>query len=153
MCSTLRDGVRWVSDGGRPRRGRGDRLRQHGTTATQTATRREPARTVLSAARDTLIYDDNCPMCTFQSRTLTWLDWRHVIRLAPISHPETRRIAPDLTREQLHEAIHCVTPEGRVHRGARAIRHLGLRVPALWPSSCAERSVRQLKLPKSSTRL
>ena len=72
-------------------------------------------------------------MCTFQTRALTWLDWRHVIRLVPISHPRSREIAPSLTPEQLREAIHCVTPQGEIHRGARAIRHLGLRVPLLIP--------------------
>ena len=87
----------------------------------------------MGAARDTLIYDDGCPMCTFQSRVLTWLDHGHVIRMAPLSHPEARRIAPDLTPEQLHEAIHCITADGTIHRGARAIRHLGMRLPLLLP--------------------
>ena len=83
--------------------------------------------------QDMLLYDDGCPMCTFQTRALSWLDWRHVIRLVPLSNPRSREIAPSLTREQLHEAIHCITPRGRIHRGARAIRHLGMRVPLLIP--------------------
>ena len=32
------------------------------------------------------------------------------------------------------EAIHCVTREGRIHRGARAIRFLGMRMPVLIPA-------------------
>lgn len=83
--------------------------------------------------QDMLLYDDGCPMCTFQMRVLTWLDWRHVIRLMPLSHPKTAEIAPSLDRQQLLAAIHCVTPGGTIHRGARAIRHLALRIPLLIP--------------------
>ena len=84
-------------------------------------------------AQDMLLYDDGCPMCTFQTSALTWLDCRHVIRLVPLSHPRSLEIAPSLSRGELREAIHCITPQGRIHRGARAIRHLGLRVPLLIP--------------------
>ena len=85
------------------------------------------------SSQDLLLYDDGCPMCTFQTRALTWLDWRHVIRLMPLSHPRSRELAPTLGRQELLAAIHCITPDGTIHRGARAIRHLGLRVPALIP--------------------
>ncbi len=80
-----------------------------------------------------LLYDDGCPMCTFQMRVLTWVDWLGVVSLMPLSHPEAKRIAPELSREQLLEAIHCVTPSRRVYRGARALRFLGLRMPLLLP--------------------
>ncbi len=86
-------------------------------------------------ASDILIYDDGCPLCEFQMRVLTWLDWRNVMRLMPLSNPEIRAIAPQLRREDLQEAIHCVTPAGATYRGARAIRYLGLRLPALIPLS------------------
>lgn len=66
-------------------------------------------------------------------KSLTWLDWRDCIRFVPINSPEAAGIAPDLTREDLMEAIHCLTPGGEIHRGARAIRFLGLRLPLLVP--------------------
>ena len=66
-------------------------------------------------------------------RVLTRLDWRGVIRLLPISDPGCREVAPSVDRAQLLEAIHCVTPEGTIHRGARAIRRLSLRIPLLFP--------------------
>lgn len=66
-------------------------------------------------------------------RVLTWLDWFNTIRLMPLSHPQTAAIAPQLTREDLLEAIHCVTPEGRIYRGARCIRFVGMRMPLLIP--------------------
>ena len=74
-------------------------------------------------------------MCTFQMRLLTWLDWCDVARLVPASDPECLKLAPGLTREGLMEAIHCVSVEGTVLRGARALRFIGLRMPLLVPMS------------------
>jgi predicted DCC family thiol-disulfide oxidoreductase YuxK len=80
-----------------------------------------------------VLYDDECPMCTFQMKVLSWLDWRHALALVPLSDPRAQEITPQLTREDLLEAIHCVTPEGSVYRGARAIRFVGMRLPLLVP--------------------
>ncbi len=80
-----------------------------------------------------MLYDDECSMCTFQMKVLSWLDWFDVLALTPLSDPRAKEIAPRLTREELSEAIHCVTPEGRIYRGARAIRFAGMRLPLLVP--------------------
>lgn len=61
-----------------------------------------------------VLYDGDCPMCTFQMKVLSWLDWFHLLALVPLSDPRAHEIAPQLTREDLLEAIHCVTPQGRV---------------------------------------
>ena len=55
-----------------------------------------------------LIYDDECAMCTFQMRVLTWLDWFNVAQLIPASDPQSLKIASGLTHEKLMEEIHCV---------------------------------------------
>jgi predicted DCC family thiol-disulfide oxidoreductase YuxK len=80
-----------------------------------------------------VLYDSDCPLCVFQMKVLTWLDWFHVLALVPLSDPRSQEIAPQITREDLLEAIHCVTPEGRIYRGARAIRFVGIRMPLLVP--------------------
>ena len=80
-----------------------------------------------------VLYDDQCPLCTFQMKVLTWLDWFNVVQLMPLSHPDAARIAPQLTREDLLEAIHCVTPAGTIYRGARCFRFVGMRMPLLMP--------------------
>ncbi len=80
-----------------------------------------------------LLYDGDCPLCTFQMRLISWLDWLGVVSLVPIQDPKAAEIAPDITREDLLEAIHCITPEGEIYRGARAFRFLGLRIPLLIP--------------------
>ncbi len=80
-----------------------------------------------------VLYDDECPLCTFQMRLLTWLDWFGVVSLAPLSGGRAAEAAPRLTREELQEAIHCVAQDGRIYRGARCIRFVGLRLPLLVP--------------------
>jgi predicted DCC family thiol-disulfide oxidoreductase YuxK len=80
-----------------------------------------------------ILYDSECPLCTFQMKLLSWLDWFHALALVPLSDARAQEIAPQLTREDLQEAIHCVTPAGRIYRGARAIRFVGMRLPALIP--------------------
>ena len=80
-----------------------------------------------------VLYDGECPMCIFQMKVLSWLDWSGALALVPLSDPRAQEIAPQLQRKDLLEAIHCVTPEGCVYRGARAIRFLGMRLPLLVP--------------------
>jgi predicted DCC family thiol-disulfide oxidoreductase YuxK len=62
-------------------------------------------------------------------RMITWLDWFNTVSLLPISHPQATARVPSLTREDLLEAIHCLTPTGRIYRGARCIRHISMRMP------------------------
>ena len=83
--------------------------------------------------KHTVLYDDECPLCQFQMKVLSWLDWRNALAIVPLSDPQAKAVAPSLTREDLLEAIHCVTPAGRIYRGARAIRFLGMRLPLLVP--------------------
>jgi len=80
-----------------------------------------------------VLYDGECPFCVFQMRVITWLDWFNTVTLLPISNPRAAQIAPQVTREDLLEAIHCVTPEGRIYRGAHAFRFIGMRMPLMIP--------------------
>ena len=80
-----------------------------------------------------VLYDDECPLCTFQMRLLSWLDWFNVLALVPLSNRRVAEIAPTLSRDDLLAAIHCVTKRGRIHRGARCLRFAGMRLPVLVP--------------------
>jgi predicted DCC family thiol-disulfide oxidoreductase YuxK len=64
---------------------------------------------------------------------VTWLDWFNTVSLLPISNPRAAEVAPQLTREMLLEAIHCVAKDGKIHRGARCIRFIGMRMPLAIP--------------------
>ncbi len=81
-----------------------------------------------------VLYDDECPLCIFQMKLLTWLDWLNVAALVPLSSERAQEaVPPDLDRDALRAAMHVVTAQGRVHRGARCIRFLALRMPLLFP--------------------
>lgn len=82
-----------------------------------------------------VLFDDECSLCTFQSRLLSRLDWRGRLQLLPLSDPKARTLVPHLSREDLQEAIHCISSEGTIYRGARALRFIGLHLPALFPLS------------------
>jgi predicted DCC family thiol-disulfide oxidoreductase YuxK len=87
----------------------------------------------MNAVSNLVLYDDQCPMCTFQMRVLTWLDWFNAATLLPMSDPRVAELAPTLAREDLSAAIHCLAPDGRIYRGARCIRYVGMRMPLLIP--------------------
>ena len=80
-----------------------------------------------------VLYDGDCSLCTFQMRVITWLDWFHAVSLLPIADPRAAALAPQLTRHDLLEAIHCLTKDGKIHRGARCLRFIGLRMPLAFP--------------------
>lgn len=76
-----------------------------------------------------VLYDENCPFCSFQMRLLTWLDWFEVFSVRPLGENEALAAEHQLRREDLLAAIHCLTTSGKIHRGARAIRFMCLRLP------------------------
>src|ERR1041384_193143 len=86
-------------------------------------------------ATHVVLYDAECSLCTFQSRLITWLDWFNTVALLPISDARAHEIAPRLTRTDLHEAIHCITKDGKIYRGARCLRFIGMRMPLAFPFS------------------
>lgn len=83
--------------------------------------------------KHTVLYDDECPLCTFQMKLLTWLDWFGVLSLIPVSSERAQALAPSISREDLLEAIHCIAKNGRIYRGARALRFVGMRLPLMVP--------------------
>jgi len=84
-------------------------------------------------AKHLVLYDDQCPLCVFQMKLLTWLDWLHVARLVPLSSPDAQQAAPDVSAEQLRAAMHVLPKNGKMLRGARGVRFLALRMPLLFP--------------------
>ena len=61
-----------------------------------------------------VLYDGECPLCIFQMRLLTWLDWCNALALIPLTDPRAQQAAPQFDREQLLAAMHCVTKDGRI---------------------------------------
>ncbi|MEK0446247.1 MAG: hypothetical protein RLZZ399_1568 [Verrucomicrobiota bacterium] len=88
-----------------------------------------------SQTRHFILYDSECALCTFQRNALSWLDWQNRFDWVPISDSRASQMAPHLSREALSEAIHCITRDSQIHRGARAIRFIGFHLPVLLPLS------------------
>lgn len=84
-------------------------------------------------ATNVVLYDGECSFCTFQMRVVTWLDWFNTVSLVPMADPRAHEIAPRLTPTDLREAIHCVARDGRISRGARCLRFIGMRMPLAVP--------------------
>jgi predicted DCC family thiol-disulfide oxidoreductase YuxK len=80
-----------------------------------------------------VLYDDECALCVFQVKMLTWLDWLNAAAFVPLSSDRAKDAAPQLDRETLRAAMHVLASRGRVYRGARCIRFLSLRMPLLIP--------------------
>ena len=89
--------------------------------------------TATPPAKHTVLYDGECSLCTFQMKVITWMDWFHAVTLIPLADPRAAEIAASLTPEELHEAIHCVSTRGKIYRGARCIRFVGMRMPLAVP--------------------
>jgi predicted DCC family thiol-disulfide oxidoreductase YuxK len=67
-----------------------------------------------------LIYDGDCGFCRF------WLArWRHALgdglECIPFQDPQVAERFPNLSSDQLNQAIHLVEPDGTVYCGARAV--------------------------------
>jgi len=84
-------------------------------------------------ATNIVLYDDHCPLCLSQTRMLRRLDWFHVFRFQGISDSRSMELVPNLKREDLLAAIHCVTKDGKIFRAARCFRFLAMRIPLLIP--------------------
>ena len=84
-------------------------------------------------ATNIVLYDDQCPLCVSQTRMLRRLDWLNVFRFQGISDSRSLELVPQLKREDLLAAIHCVTMDGRIFRAARCFRFLAMRIPLLIP--------------------
>ena len=88
--------------------------------------------------KNIVLFDGKCPMCTFQSRLLSRLDWRGRLEMMPIADAYT--ISPAragalalVQRADLMNAMHVISLKGTIYRGARAIRFISARLPLLWP--------------------
>ena len=88
-----------------------------------------------SRATHIVLYDGECSFCTFQMRALTWLDWCNTVSFVPNADPQVAALAPRLTRTDLDEAIHCVAKDGKIYRGARCLRFIGMRMPLAVPGA------------------
>lgn len=90
----------------------------------------------MQASEPTLIYDASCGFCRKWVGRLKRWDRREVIRLLPLDDPAATTLA-GRSVEELQQAAHIVTPEGRVFAGAAAMREALRYVPFGWAPRAA----------------
>lgn len=78
-----------------------------------------------------LIYDGDCEFCQRQVRLVKRWDERGRIRPVPFREADLERLG--VSRSAAEEAMHLVSPEGEVWRGAAAARETLKRLPKLSP--------------------
>jgi predicted DCC family thiol-disulfide oxidoreductase YuxK len=81
---------------------------------------------------DVVIYDGHCKFCTSQVKNLARWDSKNRLSFLSLHDPEVARRFPDLSYEQLMDAMYVVEPDGKRHAGAAAFRYLTTRLPKLY---------------------
>ena len=66
-----------------------------------------------------LLYDRDCGICSAVSRWIRALDWRRRIRLQSIQ--SSRSILVGIPEDRMLDALHVVSPDGRVTTGGDAV--------------------------------
>jgi predicted DCC family thiol-disulfide oxidoreductase YuxK len=71
--------------------------------------------------RYVVLYDGHCKFCSAQVKNLVRLARRGAVEAVSFQEPGQLDRFPGLTHERCMEAMHLVTPDGRVYRGFEAI--------------------------------
>ena len=67
-----------------------------------------------------VLYDGHCRFCTAQSRNVEKLAKAGTLELVSFQEPGVLERFPGVTHEACMEAMHLITPSGRVYRGLEA---------------------------------
>jgi predicted DCC family thiol-disulfide oxidoreductase YuxK len=76
-----------------------------------------------------LLYDGACRICTGQAKAVARYDAGGRITLVDLNSPAAREAYPQISPEDAQRWMHIVGPDGRVWRGADAVRLVLLLLP------------------------
>lgn len=103
------------------------------TTAVTDTTSKHLPTPAENPAADIVIFDGHCKFCTWQVSNLArWDGHRRRLAFLSLHDPEVARRFPDLTYDQLMQAMYVVDQKGQRHAGAEALRYLTTRLPKLY---------------------
>lgn len=81
-----------------------------------------------------ILYDDKCKLCRRTTFMLMMMDFLHRFDMVDFHHVGKRKkVDPHLKLEDLDKAMHIKMPDGKVHKGFKAMRVLTAHIPPLWP--------------------
>jgi len=81
---------------------------------------------------DVVIFDGHCRFCTGQVERINRCDGGDRLAFISLHDPVVAKRWPDLTHEQLMDAMYVIDQDGERHGGAAAFRYLTRRLPKLW---------------------
>ena len=81
---------------------------------------------------EVIIYDGHCQFCSKQTERVARWDRRGKLAFLSLHDPEVATRYPDLTREQLLQAMYLIDHRGKRYAGAAAFRYLAAKIPRLW---------------------
>jgi predicted DCC family thiol-disulfide oxidoreductase YuxK len=84
---------------------------------------------IMAAEKPLVIYDGTCGLCAGNLKWLHRLDWLGAFDDAPYQADEIYQRFPRIKRADCEEALHLAFPNGKVYRGADALRKVMLRMP------------------------
>ncbi|HCA49167.1 MAG TPA: DUF393 domain-containing protein [Planctomycetaceae bacterium] len=82
---------------------------------------------------DVVIYDGQCSFCTKQVTKLHRWDGKNRLSFISLHDDFVAEHYPDLSHDEMMQAMYIVDQKGRRHRGAAALRVISRRLPRLWP--------------------
>ena len=82
---------------------------------------------------DVVIYDGQCSFCKKQVSKLYRWDGKHRLSFISLHDDFVAEHYPELTHDEMMQAMYLVDKQGRRYRGAAALRVISRRLPRLWP--------------------
>ena len=71
-----------------------------------------------------IIFDNNCPLCLKGVKRLINIDYDSEVRFIPLSNIDSIIINNIPKKNDLHQSIHLIGPDGKQYKGAEAISRL-----------------------------
>ena len=78
-----------------------------------------------------VLYDSKCKICNGGANKIKWYDWTKKLTLISLHDEKVAIHWPELQKDDLMRAVTIISG-GIVYQGAKAYRHLSLKMPSLW---------------------
>ncbi|MGZ4132025.1 MAG: thiol-disulfide oxidoreductase DCC family protein [Actinomycetota bacterium] len=94
--------------------------------------------------RIVVLYDEDCGFCRWSTDHLRAWDRRHALRFAPIQSAKGQGLLAAIPQEARLDAMHAVTPDGRVWSAGAAVPVILRALPAGSPAAVVTEHVPSL---------
>ncbi|MBA61237.1 MAG: thiol-disulfide oxidoreductase [Planctomycetaceae bacterium] len=81
---------------------------------------------------EVVIYDGDCQFCRRQVKRLNRWDGKQRLSYISLHDKFVASEYPELTKDEMMQAMYLIDRKGKPHRGAAALRVISRRLPKLW---------------------